>query len=104
MIECLSRVKRVARKPHTCDFCGGIIAKAEQYDYGKYKDDMFYEWKTHLKCSFISSELWDIVDPDYGMSEEDFHEACREIIVTVLIRFMIYYKRTGLSRAEINTE
>lgn len=78
MIECLSRVERVARKPHTCDFCGGIIAKAERYDYVKYKDDMFYEWKTHLKCSFISSELWDIVDPDYGMSEEDFHEACRE--------------------------
>lgn len=78
MIECLHRAERIARKPHICNYCGDTINKGEKYDYGKYKDDVFYEWKCHLKCGFISAELWDLADPDMGMNEDDFYDACRE--------------------------
>ena len=78
MTECLRREERTARKNHTCDFCGGTIEKGEKYNHGVYKDDVFFEWKTHKRCDFIATEIWDLVDPDEGMSGEDFCEACGE--------------------------
>lgn len=78
MTECLRREERTARKYHTCNYCGGYIKKGEKYNYGKYKDDLFFEWKTHKRCDFIAAELWDLVDPDLGMTDDDFIEACGE--------------------------
>ena len=77
MTECLKQEERKAIKQHVCNYCNCIIEKGEKYNYGKYKcDDDFFEWKTHKRCDFIATELWDIVDPEEGMSEEDFFEAC----------------------------
>lgn len=78
MTECLRMTERTARKAHYCDFCNGIISKGEKYNHGVYHNDIFFEWKTHKRCDFIATELWDLADPDEGMSEEDFHDACSE--------------------------
>ena len=77
MTERLSYTDRTARKDHQCNFCGCTIKKGEKYNHGKYKfDGDFFEWKTHKRCDFIATEIWDIADPEEGMSEYDFHEAC----------------------------
>lgn len=78
MTECLKCTERTARKNHTCDLCLCTIRKGEKYNYGTYKDEYIFEWKTHKRCDFISIELWDLADPDYGMTSDDFHEACAE--------------------------
>lgn len=78
MTECLRRSERTARKTHTCDFCGGTIEKGEKYNHGVYKDDLIFEWKSHMRCDFIAAEIWDLADPDEGMTEEDFHYACQD--------------------------
>jgi hypothetical protein len=77
MTECLRCEERTARKQHTCNFCGSNIEKGEKYNFGAYKfDGDFFDWKSHKRCDFIATELWDIADPDEGMSEEDFFDAC----------------------------
>lgn len=78
MTQCLRCVERTARKQHTCDYCGGIIKKGEKYNYSAYKDDIFFDWKAHKRCDFVALELWDLVDPDLGMTADDFDEACGE--------------------------
>lgn len=78
MTQCLRHEMRTAKKRHICDYCGGIIKKGEKYNLGVYKDDLIFEWKSHKRCDFIVSELWDFIDPDEGMDADDFHEACAE--------------------------
>lgn len=78
MCEILSESKRKARKPHTCNYCGEVIPKGEIYNHAKLKADDLYEWKSHERCSFIASELWNYIDPDEGMTESDFQEGCQE--------------------------
>ena len=74
-----------ARKQHVCDYCGNVIEKGEVYSRSTHKGDAgFYEWKCHLKCRDISSEIWDIVDPDEGMTHEDFCEKLREVAGTFI--------------------
>ena len=76
----LESKERKARKPHKCDYCDQTIEKGEVYDWSKHVyDGDLYEWKSHKKCSLIVSEIWDYVDPDEGMSENDFSEGCQEI-------------------------
>jgi len=80
-VEILVDTKRKARKPHTCSYCGEAILKGEMYDYSKLKSDYsdgLYEWKSHEKCSFIASELWSYIDPDEGMTEENFRDGCSD--------------------------
>lgn len=74
LIEC----ERVARKDHTCDYCGKPIHKGEKYNYAKLKYDDLYDWKCHIECHYISGQLWNYIDPDEGMTEEDFREGCHE--------------------------
>ena len=83
MIEILDQKDRTARKRHHCDFCGEYIEKGEIYEWTKniYCGEI-YEWKSHKKCRYLCSELWDYADPDdYGMGKdlfmESLHDFCR---------------------------
>lgn len=80
MYENLVIKDRIARKKHTCDLCGKIIDKGEKYEYQKFiYDGAFYEWRSHLACSRVSSAIWDYADPDEGMSSDEFDSACADV-------------------------
>ena len=115
MPDILQEKERKARKPHVCDYCGKTIEKGEAYEWAKLKyDGTIYEWKNHKKCGFIASELWSYIDPDNGMTEEDFQEGCREFCHAfvcpknlkiaqkmnriALIRYMAFCKRTNFTK------
>lgn len=79
MPELISSKERVARKDHVCSYCGGTIHRGETYYWDKLKcDGLLYDWKSHKKCSSIASRLWDYIDPDDGMTADDFHYGCSE--------------------------
>ena len=79
-VELIESSIKKARKSHRCDYCGEIIEKGEEYDYQKnIFDGTFYEWHTHLACSHVASAIWDYVDPDDGMSDQDFMDGCQEV-------------------------
>jgi len=79
MPDILERKDKVARKNHTCSYCNGTIEKGTSYEYAKLKDGgELYEWKNHKECGFIAQQLWSYIDPDEGMTEEDFQEGCME--------------------------
>jgi hypothetical protein len=68
---------RKARKTHDCNYCGCSILPGEKYGYSAHVyDGEFYDWKEHLTCNFIVGELWQYIDPDEGMTQEDFREGC----------------------------
>ena len=78
MIEVIREEQRKARKPHTCSYCGEVIQPGETYDYTVLCYDDMYEWKSHIKCSFIAQQLWEYIDPDEGMTAENFDEGCTD--------------------------
>lgn len=83
MPELLRSEIRTARKPHTCSLCGAEIKTGEQYGYDTYKfDGEVYDWKTHMECDAVSAFLWDYVDPDEGMTSDDFLDACADVCRT----------------------
>ena len=80
MYQSLEHRDRIARKRHTCDWCGNAIKKGEEYHWEKFiYDGDFYEWRSHLSCSRIVSEIWDYVEPDEGMDSDEFTDACGDI-------------------------
>lgn len=69
---------RKARKRHTCSYCNEYIEPGEKYRYDVLKcEGCIYDWFSHEKCDFLVSELWEYVDPDDGMTDDDFREACQ---------------------------
>jgi hypothetical protein len=85
MPEILENKKRIAKKQHKCSYCGEAIEKGYTYDYQKLVHDGYlYEWKNHIECGVIASELWNYVDPNEGMTEEDFKEGCRDFCDTFI--------------------
>lgn len=79
MPEILQERDRKARRQHTCSYCGEPIAQGEVYEWAKLINDGYiYEWKNHKRCGRIAAELWEYADPDDGMTEDDFSEACTE--------------------------
>lgn len=84
MIETIRKETRKARKRHRCDYCSGFIKPGEIYEYAVEKCDELYEWKTHKKCIEIASALWDYIDPDEGMTQEDFQYGCTEFCHTFI--------------------
>lgn len=83
MSEIFSEKVRMARKEHICSYCNGTIQKGEKYDNAVLKHEgELYEWKNHIDCGFIASALWRYIDPDEGMTEEDFKEGCRDFCNT----------------------
>ena len=85
MPDLLASKDRVARKAHICSYCGDTIQKGETYEWAKLAfDGELYEWKNHKKCGFIAQEIWSFVDPDNGMTDDDFIQGvvdvCRAFI------------------------
>lgn len=76
MPDIISECDRKARKPHTCSYCGQIINPGEIYHHAVLKYDDIYQWNSHKKCDFVSGALWAYIDPDEGMTEDDFQEGC----------------------------
>ena len=82
MVETLKECERKARKRHVCSYCGAYIEPGEKYDYATLAyDGDIYDWKSHKECSFVSGEIWHYVDPDDGMTEDDFRYAVQELCV-----------------------
>ena len=80
MNELLSEKCRKARKEHKCCLCNGLIQKGETYRWSKnVYDGTIYELHEHEACSEICSAIWDYVDPDEGMSDQDFQDGCQEV-------------------------
>lgn len=60
----------IARKEHTCYYCGGIIKVGEKYERATLKTNHIYDWVSHCHCS----ELVNMIDM-YRMCEADGIEA-----------------------------
>jgi hypothetical protein len=76
---------RKARKEHNCSYCNGKIQIGETYDFSKnISDGELYEWKSHKQCTAIAIEFWEWIDPDDGMSSDDFSEGCRDFCSTFI--------------------
>lgn len=84
MSELINTSERKARNPHVCNYCGNIITKGETYTRYVCRDDDIYTWNTHKKCDFIAKELWEYIEPDDGMTGDDFQNGvasfCRQFI------------------------
>lgn len=80
MSDILKSQWRKARKRHVCLFCNQYIEPGERYKYDVLAyEGSVYDWFSHEKCDFLVSELWEYVDPDDGMTDEAFQEACHEV-------------------------
>lgn len=101
-MEVLSTVTRKARKRHVCDLCCQPIEKGERYECRTCKLDDVYQWKTHLRCSKLCSEIWDIVDPDEGMTSDDFRDGIDEFFTPRFCAFHCpaYDPETGECRRD----
>lgn len=76
--EIIKACERTARKRHVCSYCGAWIEPGEKYEFATLKwEGEVYDWRTHKECDFVASELWSYIDPDEGMTEEDFHNGCQ---------------------------
>ncbi len=66
----------IARKEHTCMWCGGKIAVGEKYcRQTLLYDGYLYEWKNHEVCSELAGSLDMFYEcGDEGLDEEYFKE------------------------------
>jgi hypothetical protein len=82
MPELISQSTQKARKAHECGLCCKGIAIGEEYkkQFLKYCGEV-YGFKEHLQCNEIANRLWSFIDPDEGMTEEDFQEGCQSYCV-----------------------
>ena len=95
---CLNEVTRMARKPHRCNLCGEEIKKGTEYDLQTIVyDGMLYGWKMHPECNAVSSFLWDYVDPNEGMSADEFLDACSEVCRTFVCPDCEHFDAEGAS-------
>ena len=89
MPDILQERNRKARKVHMCNFCGEPIEKGEEYQWTKLcSSGELYEWKNHVQCGFISTELWDYADPWDGMTDDDFASTCKEFCQSFVSRLL----------------
>ena len=95
---CLNEATRRARKPHRCNLCGGEIKKGTEYDSQTLVyDGMVYGWKMHPECNAVSSFLWDYVDPDDGMTADEFLDACSSVCRTFICPDCEHFDAEGAS-------
>lgn len=77
-----------ASKQHTCDYCGSKIPKGERYKRSVNTiDGRLYTWKSHLSCAKLCGKIWDYVDPDEGMTSDEFRDAVCELANTFYCPF-----------------
>ena len=76
MVELIStRHVKKARKNHKCSYCSRIISKDEPYRDDLCKDGIdIYHWKSCPKCAFFAHELWDYIDPDWGLDGDGLND------------------------------
>ena len=75
-MDFINELRPVARKEHTCEFCGGVIRVGERYLKETFVDGVIYNWISHIHCSAVCKELDMNRKLDYnGISSEDF-ECC----------------------------
>ena len=85
MIRCK---RRKARKEYYCDLCGGKILKDECYERQINQfDGRMYTWRTHLHCQNLCSKIWNYVDPDEGMTGDEFCDAVQDLMSTFYCPF-----------------
>lgn len=75
MLECLDDSIVKAQKEYICDYCSQKIAKGEKHHraYMKFDNEM-YTWRSHLKCAELAVIIRDVVNPDEGLTHDDFSE------------------------------
>ena len=78
MTETIKELHPVARKPHRCDWCGGIIEKGEEYVRNtlKYDNEAPYDWCSHKDCEEIVRvlDMSQVCADSDGISADDFEE------------------------------
>jgi len=85
MSEIIKSYDRKARKAHICNYCSCNISLGETYHISVLRHEgALYEWKSHSKCAQISRELWEYIDPDEGMDDEDFNQGCNDFCKTFI--------------------
>ena len=87
-MEMLTRCFRKARKRHNCGFCGRPIEKGERYEEQRcIGDGGPYVFRSHERCQRVSNAIWDYVDPDNGMTQDEFCDAVNELMLTFFCPF-----------------
>ena len=95
-IDRLKTVTRTARKPHRCSLCGYEIRKGEKYLASTYCwEGTIYDFPTHEECDELSVWLTDYIDPDEGISGEEFRDACSDICQTFVCPDCEQYQKCG---------
>ena len=87
-MEMLTQYSRKARKRHRCGFCGRTIEKGERYKEQRcIGDGGPYVFRSHERCRRVSNAIWDYVDPDNGMTQDEFCDAVNELMSTFFCPF-----------------
>ena len=87
-MEMLTRCFRRARERHSCGLCGRDIEKGETYEELRcVGGGGLYVFRSHERCQRISNAIWDYVDPDDGMTRDDFCNAVNELMSTFFCPF-----------------
>ncbi|MFG6426029.1 MAG: hypothetical protein K1W14_06485 [Muribaculaceae bacterium] len=82
-MEILKESQPIARKEHTCMFCGGKIAKGQKYfRQTNVIDGELGDFICHTECNGLAHELdmYNDCDPNYGLSPEEFVETVNQYI------------------------
>lgn len=87
-MEMLTQCSRKARKRHSCGLCGKTIEKGERYKEQRCIGDRGpYVFRSHERCQRVSNAIWDYVDPDNGMTQDEFCDAVNELMSTFFCPF-----------------
>ena len=79
-METLKTVNPIARKEHTCDYCGCKICVGERYERATILfEGTIYDWVSHECCSKITHEL-KMFDGYDGLNSEEFRENINEYV------------------------
>ena len=81
-MEALKTVNPIARKEHTCGYCGCKICVGERYERATISfEGTIYDWVSHGCCSKIANELkmFDYCD-DNGLDSDCFVESLNEYV------------------------
>ena len=91
MIQIIRESNHVAKKVHTCDFCGKFIEIGEQYCKKVLKfNGKIYTFKSHCKCEFIANELAKLCNIDQEISSDEFHDMCSDYCVRYVCPFCTF--------------
>ena len=97
-MEMLTRCFRKASKRHSCGLCGRTIEKGERYEELRCVGGGGpYVFRSHERCQRVSDAIWDYVDPDDGMTRDEFCNAVNGLMPTFVCPFRCdrFDKETG---------